>query len=181
MAFNEEAFIKSLEINDPKTQILFIEKFKGLIIQEILKYYKGYFEVNSLLNEIYYKIFISIDKFDRSKGTFPSWVRTLVRNHVIDQVRKDCRLSEKAAEFESDFKNLDCVVEEDEDIIINRISEGLDKLSKEDSEILYMQYFENLPTDEIACKIGINPGTLRARVHRAKKKLKIILESQILP
>jgi RNA polymerase sigma-70 factor (ECF subfamily) len=181
MVFNEEAFVQSLKINDPKAQILFIKKIKVFILQEILKHYKDYFEVQSLLNEVCYKVFANVCKFDRSKGTFGSWVRTLVRNHVIDQVRKDCRLSEKVAEFENDFRILDALIEEEEDPLIEKVENGLSKLPQKDYEVLYMQYFDNLPTAEIADRVGIDPNTARARIHRAKKKLKVILESQILP
>ena len=52
------------------------------------------------------------------------------------------------------------------------VRETLDRLGGKNQQILYLYYFKELPQDEIAKRLGLPLGTVKSRLHNAKKKFK---------
>lgn len=52
------------------------------------------------------------------------------------------------------------------------VGETLDKLGDREKQILYLYYFKELPQDQIAARLGVPLGTVKSRLHYAKKKFK---------
>ena len=57
-----------------------------------------------------------------------------------------------------------------------RVQWALSKLSIKDREILALRYLEELKTTELASRLNIPLGTVKARIHRALARLKVLLE-----
>ncbi len=57
-----------------------------------------------------------------------------------------------------------------------QVQRALSKLPIKDREILALRYVEELKTDELAERLDIPVGTVKARIHRALAKLKSLLE-----
>jgi RNA polymerase sigma-70 factor (ECF subfamily) len=54
--------------------------------------------------------------------------------------------------------------------------QGLSQLSEEDREVLLLSSWEGLEPTEIALVLDLAPGTVRARLHRARRRLRERLE-----
>lgn len=52
------------------------------------------------------------------------------------------------------------------------VRDTLKLLGDKDKQILYLYYFQNLPQAEIASRLGIPPGTVKRRLHDAKRKFR---------
>lgn len=52
------------------------------------------------------------------------------------------------------------------------VSETLDKLGDKEKQILYLYYFRDLPQDQIAARLQLPLGTVKSRLHYAKKKFR---------
>jgi len=59
---------------------------------------------------------------------------------------------------------------------VEELHRGLDALSPEHREVLMLCFFEELSYEEIAGVTGSTLGTVRSRIHYAKRALKIALE-----
>ncbi len=57
-----------------------------------------------------------------------------------------------------------------------RVQWALSKLPVRDREILALRYLEELKTTEMALRLNIPLGTVKARIHRALARLRIFLE-----
>jgi RNA polymerase sigma-70 factor (ECF subfamily) len=57
-----------------------------------------------------------------------------------------------------------------------RIHSALDKLSAEHREVLLLRFIEDLPYEEIAQITGSHLGTVKSRIHFAKRLLRKELE-----
>ncbi|MBR2951197.1 MAG: sigma-70 family RNA polymerase sigma factor [Lachnospiraceae bacterium] len=55
---------------------------------------------------------------------------------------------------------------------INVVRETLSKLAVKDKQILYLYFFENLPQEDISKMLDIPVGTVKSRLHYAKKNFK---------
>jgi RNA polymerase sigma-70 factor (ECF subfamily) len=53
---------------------------------------------------------------------------------------------------------------------------ALSKLSVRDREILALRYLEELKNTELAIRLNMPLGTVKARIHRALARLKALLE-----
>ncbi|MCI9403015.1 MAG: sigma-70 family RNA polymerase sigma factor [Oscillospiraceae bacterium] len=58
----------------------------------------------------------------------------------------------------------------------NRVWEALQSLPEDYRLPLYLFYFEELPTDQIAKALGIRPGTVRMRLSRGREQLRTLLK-----
>ena len=59
-----------------------------------------------------------------------------------------------------------------------RISRAVAELSDQDREVLLMRHAEDLPFDEIACLLDVEPAAARKRVGRALIRLQHALRAQ---
>ena len=55
---------------------------------------------------------------------------------------------------------------------VNRIGQGMDRLSSKHREILTLRNVKNLSYDEIAAILGISVGTVKSRIARARESLR---------
>ena len=58
---------------------------------------------------------------------------------------------------------------------LSYVREAVDSLPRDDAAIVYMFYYEDLPTERIAETLGISPEAARKRLSRAREKLKGLL------
>jgi RNA polymerase sigma-70 factor, ECF subfamily len=56
------------------------------------------------------------------------------------------------------------------------VQAGLDRLDRRHREVLVLLFVEGLTIDEIARVVGAPPGTVKSRIHYAKRALGALLE-----
>lgn len=59
--------------------------------------------------------------------------------------------------------------------------EVLERLSPEDAELLRLTAWEDLKPSEIAYVLGVAPGTVRVRLHRARQRAQTLLDASLDP
>ena len=123
------------------------------------------------------KAFSQLDKFDGTQENIGGWIARVVRNNTIDTIRK--QKGKKVSDF--DFDRYDSEEEEYDDRYMglyddNDIRSAILELPKKQQEVFNLYYFDDLQHDEIANKLGINVGTSKSQLHKAKKALKNELE-----
>lgn len=104
----------------------------------------------------------------REEGSRNQWLAAIVRREAFRQharVRPDPTSSIEQQEGEEDEQVLATVELAD-------LHAALDRLSERDRELLEMRYQEDLTQAAIARKLGIPEGTVKVRLHRARKKLR---------
>ncbi len=130
-----------------------------------------------VIQEIFARVFLSINTFDQSKGDFKFWLRRLVINQCLQHYRQ-----RKSPIL---FVPLDTINEAD-----NSVEEQLTKLTKAEIEVHlqkmpigYRQVFMLVVIDdfshkEVGALLDITEETSRSQLSRAKKWLqKNILEN----
>jgi len=101
-----------------------------------------------VVSEIFMKAFKYFSSFDEEKGKFKSWIFRIAHNHLVNYYR-DRRVTSSY------------------DDSINQV--------ENDKELMYLRYFEELSYEEIASITEKSLGSLRKRVYRLTKQLKIKL------
>ena len=130
-----------------------------------------------LTHDVFLKAFKAFESFDPAISQ-SSWLYTIARNHLINQVQKD-RPSVDLDEIENTIWDKadwpeKLALRYDE----RRLWTAMQALEHEDREIVRLKHLEGWSFDEIAEKLKKTPGALRVQSSRALKKLRTILKQK---
>ena len=112
----------------------------------------------------------------RRLDAFRAWVYRIARDRafrVLRRARDPCQLADEA----------DLATEEVEDDgfspeDVRRVHEALGRLSPLHRDVLLLRFIEDLPYDDIAQITGCPPGTVKSRIHHAKRLLRQEMEGR---
>ncbi len=109
------------------------------------------------------------------EGQNPALLYTIARNAVVDSHRKQRRDSPLLDEQEPSANNpeTDMMVRED----FRRVLAAMQELEPEERDILSLVVSSGLPYREIAHISGISEANVKVRIHRARVKLKKMINT----
>ncbi|MES1214494.1 MAG: sigma-70 family RNA polymerase sigma factor [Bacteroidota bacterium] len=131
---------------------------------------------HDILQEVYIKVIQNIDKVENASNT-KSYLLRVADNAVVDYYRQCSNKPNK--ELEEDLLLTEETVLADKslqlaDCCLRPMIESLEPIYK---EALIMTELEGLTQQQYADKIGISTSNAKIRVHRAKQKLKEVIQS----
>lgn len=139
-----------------------------------LRYAKDIEESTIIVNDAFYKVFRSLEKFD-FEGSFNGWVRKIVIHAAINHFNSQKKLKEVFLELPDDFEveaqNDSFLDEYDAEYILQQIQ----KLPSSYRMIFSLFAIEGYSHKEIAEELGITEGASKSAYHKAKIKLKYAL------
>ena len=115
---------------------------------------------------------------DKGKGSFKTWLYTIGRNVAIDYLRRNSKRAnisiDDCPELVSEEENLEHVyIKEERKITVHR---ALTKLKSQYRQVLWLVYFENFSTKQVAAVMKKSVHSIETLVYRARKALKSQLE-----
>jgi RNA polymerase sigma-70 factor (ECF subfamily) len=141
-----------------------------------LRYYLGKMlgdahRAEDALQEVWFDVFRGIPRL-ADPNAFPAWLYRIARGRAARELRKQqppCQLldeAETAGAEENDFSAEDA----------ERIHVALNELAPAYREVLMLRFLEEMSYDAIAGVTGCALGTVRSRIHYAKRALRRALE-----
>jgi RNA polymerase sigma-70 factor (ECF subfamily) len=125
-----------------------------------------------ILQDVWLKVFRGIRKL-KDPGALRPWLYSIVHGIGVDRIRGNSR--REAAE-RSQF---DEFVEAEEPSFANEdaaeIHRALSEISLPHREVLVLHFLEDLSLAEIAEVVGCSEGTVKSRMHYAKRAMKEVL------
>lgn len=137
-------------------------------------------EVEDIAQEVFLKVFRALHAFDPSRAKFTTWVYTFVRNHCYD-VLKRRRLSTTSLQATApdepqrdvtDRRELQPAANLANEELGRAIGEALATLGEDQRMVFVLREYEHLDYQEIATITGVNEGTVKSRLFRAKEALR---------
>jgi RNA polymerase sigma-70 factor, ECF subfamily len=133
-------------------------------------------EAEDLTQDIFVKVYQSLDRYREGEGHFTTWLMTLARNHAIDDYRKRrqerTRRNDDPAVLETFPSGADspllALEKQDRVRLVHR---GLRSLPPDLREPLVLCDLKGLPYDEIAGILDIPLGTVKSRINRGRLEL----------
>lgn len=162
------------------------ELFYGKMMAVCLRYTKNADQAKDILQDGFIKVFRSVDKFNRA-GSFEGWIRRIMVNTAIDHFRrtKNSYLllgEERSIEDFGDQDEEDILAEEESEDILDLkpadIINAMQKLTPAYRTVFNLYVFEELTHKEIADMLGINIGTSKSNLAKAKHNLKKLLTKE---
>lgn len=137
-------------------------------------------DANDLLQETYLKAFRFFDKFE--KGTnCKAWLFSIMKNTFINTYRKQSKEPDKVdyEDVENFYENIKASSTDDahlekeifDNLLDDELSEAISGLPEDFRTVILLCDIEGYSYEEIADFVDIPVGTVRSRLHRARKML----------
>ena len=141
---------------------------------------------NNDADDVYQKVLESvwkcIDNF-QGRSRLSTWIHRIAINHCRNQIRRNkVRKIDKETEFpakgEKSLKMGSSRPDEELEAqqTQNLLNQALNQLSEEHCEIWVLRTLKGLSYEEIAGITGLPIGTVRSRIHRARKEVLLFLK-----
>lgn len=130
--------------------------------------------------EAFFRAYRSLASF-RGESKFSVWLYRLASNVCLDMLRKRSRgqtislTEEEDAVLDIPDVSFSPQTELEKKELREAVQLGLKKLDPEFREVLLLRELGGLSYEEIARATGLEPGTVKSRIFRARKKLAAIL------
>ena len=159
------------------------EMFYGKMMAVCQRYTKNADQAKDILQDGFIKVFGSLDKFNKS-GSFEGWIRRIMVNTAIDHFRRaknsylllgEDRSIEDFAD--SDAEDIRAEEEADDEFSMKPadVINAMQKLTPAYRTVFNLYVFEEHTHKEIAELLGINVGTSKSNLAKAKNNLKKLL------
>ncbi|QDV06762.1 ECF RNA polymerase sigma factor SigW [Planctomycetes bacterium Poly30] len=110
----------------------------------------------------------------KERASFAPWLFGIARRSAFDWMRMRYRHApeEPWPEDIEVTEASDGSTDDPEGLDPNVLEQGLQSLTPLEREVVLLHYFEGLPIDQIGEAIHAPPGTVKSRLHRARRKLR---------
>ena len=135
--------------------------------------------------EAFIKVYTGLKNF-RAESRFSVWLYRLTYNLCIDFLRKKKRKPElplALIDDQGDYLDLEIPDtryepsnEAEKHELREAVAKGIDALPDKHREILIMREMTGMSYEEIARTLGINEGTVKSRLSRARQSLVVVLD-----
>jgi RNA polymerase sigma-70 factor (ECF subfamily) len=126
-----------------------------------------------VLQDAWIKVFRGIHKL-RDPGSLRPWLYSIVHGIAVDRIRKNYSREQAEAVQLEDFQEVEEPSFAEEDAA--EIHAALNQIGIHHREVLVLHFLEDLSLAEIAKVVGCSEGTVKSRMHYAKRAMKQILE-----
>ncbi len=184
--FPEEELVRALKKGD-ESAYEYLYNVYAPKIGSIAKAYLGHDDVDDVVQEVMMRIYKGIRKF-RGDSKLSTWIHRIAINVCKDILAKRKRKKEVLTSFpendeEGDYyaqpsSNVDVLEEVLKDLDYKSIVRAIDNLPEEDRLLIKLRDVDNLSYEEISKIMGKPVGTVKSRLHYARKKLRRILEER---
>lgn len=173
---NESDILALLKARDIRGIDALYNQYGGFLYGLICKIINCNHHAEIVLQDTFLKIWDKIDTYSSEKGRFVTWMMNVARNTAIDMTRsKHYKQSMKLI-------SLDSVPYNSKVSNPNTKMENLDikdivfQLAPKYYEIIELVYFKGYTHVEVAKALDIPLGTVKGRIRKAFKDLRVILE-----
>jgi len=147
-------------------------------------------DAQDLTQEVFIKMYRTLNSYDVDRGAFMTWVTTMTRNLLVDHFRKTKQdrvtdsIDEAPSEHEDAMPLSDRIQDKsappDARVQSRETSEtvhrALEKLSPELREAVILRDLQDMDYREIATVLKVPEGTVKSRINRGRAELARLLQ-----
>ena len=128
-----------------------------------------YDEAEDVMQRVFFEVWRSRDRFDPDRS-LEAWVFAIARKRAIDHLRRPHHVT-VPIELVRDLADADGREATDSLVWAWEVRRCLDRLPVEQREVLELAYFGGRTQVEIADKLGLPLGTVKARMFRGLRRM----------
>lgn len=170
----DAALVTECVQGNPRAQRALFERFAPKMMAVCLRYSKDREQAEDVLQDGFVKVFMKLSDF-KSEGSLEGWIRRVMVNTALDQLRKNGKLLGDISTDDVAYK-----LEHNDPIEENLMAEDLMKLvlaMPEGYKVVFNMFaIEGYSHAEIAATLGITESTSKSQYSRAKAYLRERIE-----
>ncbi len=169
--------IERIKKGDHEAFSWIVDKYKDLVYTLCIKMLSSAEDAEEAAQDVFVKVYKSINSF-RGNSKFSTWIYRITYNQCISMIRKKVKMIDLVDELSDgkiDDETLDALelLKQEERSFF--IKQAMEALPETDAFVLTLFYFEELSLEEICEVTGQTNNNIRIRLHRARKKMYIVL------
>ena len=144
-----------------------------------------------LAEEVVQEVFLALwrdpGRFDAARGSFATWLLTLIHHKAVDAVRRESTVRRRvvsAAEAGEEWSPSPVAGADQAAlarVAAGQVREALGRLGAEQRQVLALAYFGGHTQREIAVLVGVPLGTVKSRMFAGVARLRSLLGDQLGP
>ena len=151
------------------------KNYSGALYGVIFRIVRYEEEANEVLQDVFVKIWNSIESFDQKKASLYTWMLNIARNSAIDRLKSKSFQNDLKNQSIPDFVNNHVGLSLEQKHDFQEVQNGVNNLRDEYKILINKAYFGGFTQEEISEELGIPLGTVKTRTRAALQALKNIL------
>jgi len=177
---NDNATISRVLKGDQQAYAELVKQYQNFVFTICMRYTHSREDAEEIAQDIFVKAYRCLADF-RGDSKFSTWLYTIVNTSCITFLRKK-KLETKSLDDERVFAvadNMDGSMranQVEQKSRIAMVNQAIQLLSPDDAKIITLFYKGEQSLDEIGNILGIEPNTVKVKLHRARQRLKEKME-----
>ena len=172
---DEISIIKAVLEGDVESFRELVQRYEKPVIGMIKNLINDRHICEDIAQDVFFAAYKKLSSFDPARSSFSTWLFTIARNKSLNVVKKKRASSMSSLPEKSDTSGPTDVLIQQE--FYGQLDTALQNLPAKQKTAFVLAEFEKLPYEQIAQIEGVRMGTVKSRINRAKKKLRLALKS----
>lgn len=157
-----------------------VERYRNFVFTMVLRFTDNREDAEEIAQDVFVKAYRSLADF-RGDAKFSTWLYTVVRTSCLTFLRKK-KLDTTSLDNERTFVQLENQESSFKANMIEQksrhamVNEAIQLLSPDDAQIITLFYKGEQSLEEIGKVMGLDPNTIKVKLHRARNRLKEKME-----
>ncbi len=164
-------------------QKMLYERYYGYALKTVFRYIFKYEKAVDVVNDGFVKLFRNFNQFkaddvDNEERMLMGWIRRIMINNAIDELRKNHLTSETGFAPESVWNETSNCDNADQLLLYKDLMEQVRKLPPMYRAVFNLHVIDGLNHNEIAKLLGIAAGTSKSNLWKARNLLQTYLKEE---
>jgi RNA polymerase sigma factor (sigma-70 family) len=180
----DKEIISKVLAGDQQAFAALVERYQNYVFTLVLRFTANREDAEEISQDIFVKAYRCLADF-RWDSKFSTWLYTIVRTSCITFLRKN-KLETVSLDIE---KNIFQIERRESSFKANlvegksrrqMVNEAIQMLSPDDAQIITLFYQAEQSLEEIGMILGMEPNTIKVKLHRARHRLKEKMEKYFI-
>jgi RNA polymerase sigma-70 factor (ECF subfamily) len=167
----ERVLVLRCQAGDEAAFAELVGKYSQRLRYYLWKMLKDQDRVQDILQDVWLQVLRGMIRLE-NPDALAAWLYRIARDQVYSELRKRCSHVRLVDDLESVADACEDLRWDDAEYI----QAALDQLAPEHREVLMLRFLEDMTYQEIGAVIGCAVGTVRSRIHYAKRAVRSALE-----
>lgn len=177
VSYTEEELVALLKNKDMVAYNALYDNYSASLYGIITRIIPAEEIAQDILQDVFIKIWKSIDSYDNTKGRLYTWMLNIARNSAIDYTRsKQSKLENKIQDIDNSVYELNKQSSASINTDVIGVKEEVTKLKDDYRILIDLIYFKGFTQEETSKELNIPLGTVKTRVRAAIIELRKTLK-----
>jgi RNA polymerase sigma-70 factor (ECF subfamily) len=177
-AISDRECVERLQQGETGAFEILVRRHQKAIFNLVYRLLGDYDEAAEIAQESFLSAYKSLGKF-RGDATFSTWLYRIALNHASTRRKTLANSHQKMVLLENtdpvDEHGTDPADRIERKEVQQRVQNALNSLDPNDAAIILLRDMQDMPYDEVGRILDLPVGTVKSRLHRARRALKLRL------